>query len=118
MLLSAWAAWTASVTCWWWTMATRFSGCLCWRVLWRPHAYIPRLPVAPDSSPDGSVLAVAREVVGAAANALDPGFYCVLAIRTDRGVLWREELPCCREKSGVKSVAVCVERLHAMLYHS
>ena len=61
---------------------------------------IPCLPVAPDSSPDGSVLAVAREVAGAAANALDPGFYRVLAMRADRGVLWRKNCHVVAKKAG------------------
>ena len=68
---------------------------------------IPCLPVAPDSSHDGFVLAVAREVVGAAANVLDPGFYCVLAIHTDHGVLWRRIAMLSRKKRGQVGSRVC-----------
>ena len=55
--------------------------------------------------------------MGAAANALKSGFYHVLPVCHGR-VGCAEKSSCCREKSGVKSVALCIERLHVMLYHS
>ena len=76
-----------------------------------------RLPVPAAGSDGGSVSDVTREGVGTAVNALNPGFYHVLAVCLGR-VGCAEKSSCCLKKSGVKSVALCIERLHVMLYHS
>ena len=61
--------------------------------------------------------AVAGEVVEAAANAMKTRFYHVPAVRPGR-VGCGEKSSCCREKCGVKSVDLWIERLHVMIYDS
>ena len=63
--------------------------------------------MALDTSHDGFVLAVAGEVVEAAANALAPGFHCVLAMCADRGVLWRNIAMLSRKKLGQVGSPMC-----------
>ena len=61
--------------------------------------------------------AVAGQVVEAAANAMKTRLWRVPAVRPGR-VGCGEKSSCCREKCGVKSVDLCVEQSHAMIYDS